>query len=162
MKLERYSHVLTLLMIAGLGGWLIGSGNNARSVHAAATFTNASLKGTFGYTFSGSAGGAVPVAGFGILNADGNGGISGTETTGAFGASLVTRPFVGTYAINGDGTGTVTISYTDVPADSGDVGTPTSMPVSAHYSFVIVNGAKELRSVRTDPGVVTTANFAMQ
>lgn len=162
MKLERYSSVLTLLMIAGLGGWLIASGYSARSVHAAANFTNASLKGTFGYTFAGTTGGAVPVAGFGILNIDGSGGVTGTEATEAFGASLATRPFLGTYAINGDGTGTLTISYTDIPDDSGDSATPSPMAASAHYSFVIVNGAKELRSVRTDPGIVTTGNFALQ
>jgi hypothetical protein len=75
-------------------------------------FTNSSLKGAYAYTLLGH-GGAVPQAGLGLMNYDGEGRFTGNATVNlpgrAYGErAFVSVPFVRPYTVNADGTGTAT------------------------------------------------------
>jgi hypothetical protein len=99
--------------------------------------TNATLTGSSGFTFSGFTkdhGRTVPFAGNGISTADGAGNLSGMVTASVNG-SIETFPYTATYVVNPDCTGTL-----------------TSTSGGANFSFVIVNGGKEVLAVDIDPG----------
>jgi hypothetical protein len=120
--------------------------------HADVTFTNTSLKGTFGFAYDGNSSN-LAVAGLGLLKADGNGGLIGTLSTDP---SQPLQQVTGTYAVNGDGSGTMEIDYSTTAEDG------TTIALAQHYDFVLTDGMKTLRAVRTDPGVTAAVIFAQQ
>jgi hypothetical protein len=106
--------------------------------------SNATLAGSSGFTFSGFVkdhGRTVPFAGTGISTADGAGNVSATITASENG-SVETFPYTATYVVNPDCTGTV-----------------TSTSGGANFSFVIVDGGKEVLGVATDPGSTWTIDL---
>jgi hypothetical protein len=111
-------------------------------------FTEKSIKGTWGFSAQGTVlpparPAATPGVAVGVLKFDGAGGCSVTDTTNVGGTKTGPRTSVtGTYIVNPDGTGS--FSYT-VPGH----------PEPASISFVLVNNAKEMRTIRTDQGVAT-------
>ncbi len=106
-------------------------------------FTNESIEGRWGSSIQGTilppfAPPATPAAAVGILNFDGVGGCSITDTVNIGGTVIGPRTSTTcTYSVNPDGTGTFSVAF---PGDPG----PTPI------SFVIVNKAKEIRTIRTD------------
>lgn len=156
------SRYYTCAGIAGLAAGLLLLGGGASVVPRAGadpTFTNASLKGNFGFT----AGGGSMVS-FGLMTADGAGGVTGVETAKIAGVGVVSRQFNGSYSVNADGTGSLEINYLGVPVatDEDDGEEEEAGSFTAKYSFVLVDGNKELRAVRTDTGEVMTAAFRLQ
>lgn len=103
--------------------------------------SNASLKGSFGVTSTGTITGVGPFASIGRFSADGQGNHSGAETVD-FNGTISELSFTGTYQVNSDCTGTDTENF---------VGGPT-----VHRSFVIDDNGKEVRFVVTNPGTVVT------
>jgi hypothetical protein len=109
--------------------------------------SNASLKGTFAYTVTGSTslppplGG--PFGGIGRQTFDGNGHVSGTQTVNLNG-NVLRQTYTGTYTVNPDCTGSV-ILMLDIP-----------MGLVTHSDFVIDDNGNEIRSVETDSGSVLT------
>ncbi len=86
---------------------------------------------------------ATPAVAVGILDFDGAGGCSITDTTNLGGTKIGPQTSATcTYSVNPDGTGTFSVA---VPGDPGP----------APVSFVIVNKMKEIRTIRTDLGVAT-------
>jgi hypothetical protein len=159
--MKLYVYTLTAALAAGFAGWGLSQGS-LHSVKAAAGYSAASLKGTYGYTLQGQVGTTAPLAGLGLLVADGNGGISGSETTQVYGVGMQTTSFQGSYSVKNDGTGTLIINY---PAPATDPDNPDAMPmpaVVARYHFVIVNGSLELKGMRGDNGTIATADFKLQ
>ena len=85
-----------------------------RDGFAASGFSNKSFKGSYGVGFSGTDLTVGPIAGTGILVADGNGNLTGTETI-KDGPIVCNESFSGTYGINSDGTGTGSVTVTSTP-----------------------------------------------
>jgi hypothetical protein len=163
-KMKRFNRIALALVVAAgaFGLHMAGVRVSLQSVRADG-FTNDSLKGTYGFssdTTQGSLGSSSRLVGYGRLAADGNGGISGVETVNDSSGNLVTTQFVGVYSINQDGTGTMTLNYL-VP-DSGNTDNPTPVPDPGHLNFVLVNDHKEIRGIRTDPGVTSVTTFVLQ
>jgi hypothetical protein len=156
----RFASVTIPAFLACIAGVILLGPSVTTKANAQSGFSNFSLKGDYGYGIQGSVNGVVPLAGFGLLTADGSGGVTGTETTQSA-AGLLSRTFRGTYVVNADGSGTLNIDYTDI--QTNDDGDPTSsLSPSAHYSFVLVDARRGIRAVRTDSGFVVAATMQMQ
>ncbi len=84
------------------------------SAFAASRFSDRSFKGSYAVGFSGTDLTVGPIAGTGVLIADGKGNLSGTETI-KDGPIVCTESFAGTYAITADGTGTGSVTVTSTP-----------------------------------------------
>jgi hypothetical protein len=113
---------------------LLGLGVNSR---AQADCTNASLKGTFGYSCQGTLG-SFPAVEVGIATYDGKGNGSGKSTFSLDGTILQGVPWTGTYTLNADCTGSVTF------ADG------------THADLVLDDHKSELRLIVSDSGNVYT------
>ena len=116
--------------------------------------SNASLKGSFGYTSTGTLletfvppPYAGPFAEVGRQIFDGKGKTDATGTLSANGNIFSKVTFEGTYAVNLDCTGSMTLS--------------SSLGVS-HADFVIDDDGTELRLIFTDSGVVESRVYKKQ
>jgi len=101
----------------------------------------ATLRGAFGFTFSGTARTATGMSqrgGIGRYEIDGRGTLVGAITSNADGVVL-RRPLVGTYTVEADCTGTIAVDFIDA--------------IGGHATFdlVIDDDGKELRTVSTPP-----------
>jgi len=155
--------ILSVAAVAGLAMW----GVKSPSVHAQTGYNVAALKGTYGFTEQGGVGSNLPVVGLGVINADGNGAVSGYETINVYGSGMVQRTFQGFYTVNADGTGVLTLNYAALPSDqigTNDDGTPVypQSSLTIQYNFVVVNNKAEFRGMRTANGYFVTAAFARQ
>ena len=163
MKTKLYVCTLTAALFAGCAGWGFSHATfKMQSVKAASGFSAASVKGTFGYTLQCQIGTSTPLAGLGMMVADGNGGISGSETTQVYGVGVHTQVFQGSYTVRNDGSGTMVLNF---PAPPTDPDNPDAVQLAgpiARYNFVIVNGLAELKAVRGDNGTIAIADFKLQ
>lgn len=119
--------------------------------------SNASLRGSFGYTSVGtivSLPGALPgpFAEVGRETFDGNGKTQATATLSDDGNTL-TATIGGTYVVNPDCTGSMTLNVT-FPDGFG-----TAL---VHADFVIDEGGAELRAIVTDGGIVESRIYKKQ
>ncbi len=110
-----------------------------------------SLNGAFGYKLTGyvydSMGYTYYLGVVGRMVSDGNGNLTGTDTY-SFDGSLVKRQYTGTYTINADCTGSLTIT--------------TSNGNSTHADLVIVGNGTEVELVQTDGGYILTGTLKQQ
>ena len=107
----------------------------------AAGCTNASLSGAYGYLLPGSLteqGSLVPYADMGGWTADGKGNISGSGTQSFAGTIQQGTGLSGTYIVNTDCTGSVSLTY-------GSIG-------SFHFNLVVLNNGARASLVQTDQG----------
>ena len=147
-------------MVAGIA---VMSQIHVGQVRAASGFSIGTVKGTYGYVIQGQMGATR----LGLLVADGNGGITGSDMLQAFGGAQ-SQPFQGTYTVNNDGTGTMTLNYPALPTQTlgpEDPENPTIVvqppPPVAHYNFVVVNG-HTLKAISSDRNVFATGEFTLQ
>ncbi len=111
-------------------------------------FTDKSIEGRWAFSAQGTIlppalPAATPAVAVGILDFDGSGGCSITDTTNLGGTKIGPQTSeTCTYSVNPDGTGTFNVAF---PGDPGP----------APVSFVIVNKKTEIRTIRTDLGVAT-------
>lgn len=138
MLLGRLLTVLTLLL--------------ALNVIAAAAdkdgCSNATLKGAYGFNFSGQILGgpaAGPIAGAGMFVFDGQGNLTQLDHTVSNGnpPPVQWRSATGTYTLNADCTGTLEIDFTD--------GSP---PI--HLSIVVAQRGRKILDVVDNPGTAIT------
>lgn len=129
----------------------VGCGSSG---HAQTDFTVASIKGSYGFSFSVAIPGQTSVAfvgGTGVYNADGSGHLSGTESynsTTNSGHSCIGVAISGTYTVNPDGTGTDTINLSSSdPQCSG----------SFQQALVIAQGGNVVKATNIQPGAVLIA-----
>jgi len=101
-------------------------------------------KATFAANLTGSITGGQPVAGVGQIILDGKGNVSGSETF-SVGGTITTTAIGGTYTANADCLGMAQITASGLP--------------TANYSFVVVNGGKELLLIETDTGTIVSGNM---
>ena len=101
----------------------------------------ATLHGSFGFTFTGTARTPTAVSqrgGIGRYVIDGIGNLVGAITSNADGVVL-RRPLVGTYIVDADCTGSIAIDFTD------------ALGGHATFDMVIDDDGKEIRTVSTPP-----------
>lgn len=107
------------------------------SVHAAPGTNNSTLQGTYIFTFSGFEGNNYLVA-VGTITFDGNGKISGgSETRTEQGGFQGTFALSGTYAVNADGTGTISMQFFGSSIDT--------------WSIAVLNSGQKLRMISIEP-----------
>jgi hypothetical protein len=111
--------------------------------------SNAILRGTFAYTSTGSIATPPAIAGpfveVGTQSFDGNGGTTATAMSSQNG-NISPLTVTGTYTVNPDCTGTMTLQVTfpGIPA----------FPVDVY--FVVDDGGDEFQAIETDAGLVIT------
>jgi hypothetical protein len=101
-----------------------------------------SLKGCYGYSYTGTVQGFGSIAAVGPINFDGDGNTSATYSVNLGGTNFQ-GSFTGTYTVNEDCTGTITINL-------------PLLGKSSNGRFVIVEEGKEAPFMGTDPGVTVT------
>jgi len=108
--------------------------------------SNNSLRGTFAYTSSGSIASPPEIAGpfveVGTQSFDGSGNTTATATLSQDG-NIVQVTITGSYTVNPDCTGTMTVQVSPIDA-------------TVHVSFVIDSNWDEFRAIETDSGLVIT------
>ena len=108
---------------------------------SAASCSDATLTGVFGFIFSGLGGDGTPRALVGQATADGKGNLSGTVTKSKDG-TIVTFTFTGTYSVAKNCTGRLTFKDQD-----GE---------TRHDNFVFDNGNNGWQHIQTDSGRVNS------
>jgi len=89
-----------------------GGNNGGGIVQASSGFTNANLSGGYAFAGNGISGNSAE-ASLGVITADGNGNITAGEFTADIGGTVChLTSLTGTYSINTNGTGTVTVNGT--------------------------------------------------
>ena len=128
--------------------------NRAPSAHAQTACDATTFTGAYGYTESGYAydvqGNIYILASTGRMVADGNGGLTGTETL-SFDGTIVRRQFTGTYTMTEECSGSVTLQFA-----SANAGAPI------HGDIVAVNSARQINFVQTDPNFVFSGVLTRQ
>jgi len=110
--------------------------------------SNASIKGTYGFSCEGTVVGVGPLAVVAVFTADGHGNGSAVETINVNGDIFQGVPFTVTYTVNADCTGSF------VSTGFGSV---------FHNYFVIDDNKKEIRLMPTEPaGFVAVCIFRKQ
>jgi hypothetical protein len=114
---------------------------------AAGGFTDESIRGTWGFSASGTivppaVPAATPAVAAGIMRFDGTGGCSIADTINIGGASAFRTSTICSYSVTPNGMGSIQALF---PGDPG----PTPL------SFVIVDEKSEIRFIRTDLGVAS-------
>lgn len=116
--------------------------------HADKEFSNADVRGPYGFSFIGTAGG-TPIAAIGQFVADGHGSFSGERTLNA-GGVMFEQTFTCTYAVNPNGTGGATCTI--LPGST-----------SESFAFVLVDKGKAAEFISTAPaGVVVRGTSTKQ
>ncbi len=142
--------ILKTFAIAVAGALVVGITTTAQA--AAKGCSNATLKGTYAYTNTGfitaPPAEAGPFAGVGTQTFDGNGGTTATAWVSQNG-NIVQVAITGTYTVNPDCTGTLTLQISPVG-------------ITGHAFFVISDNGAELRAINTDPGSVITTTARRQ
>jgi hypothetical protein len=124
-----------------------------QTAQAQSGYATAGLKGTFGFVEQGSIGVNNPMSGVGLVTLNGNGTATGVEKVQYFGSTMQSIALAGTYSVNADGTGSLSLDY---PSDG------VNPQYTASYSFVLVNGVAEFTGIRSDNGTFVTATFTKQ
>ena len=109
--------------------------------------SNASIKGTYGFSCEGTVVGVGPLAVIGVLTADGNGTGSEVETISFNGDIVQGATFTVTYTVNADCTGSFVSS---------------GLGAVFHNDFVIDDNKKEFRLILTEPGFVAVCILRKQ
>jgi hypothetical protein len=111
----------------------------------------ANLQGSYGFSRNGTAGsGTISAAAVGVIVFDGVGNVSGHDTTSVNG-NIIRRTFSGTYVVNPDCTGSITVTFI--------TGTPGRVSPS---DFVIVDDGKGLLLINTNAGEVILGSARKQ
>jgi hypothetical protein len=141
MKRALPAIMLVVTSMLVLRGVTPGEAETVPPMHAQPPCTDASLRGSYGYSFDGTVMGIGPTAGSGVITFDGEGNLSGADTLSLNG-TIIPRTLTGTYTVQANCTGSVTLEVS-----TGDI---------FHLAFVIVDSRRELRFIQTDAGTVIT------
>jgi hypothetical protein len=137
---------LTVLLAVGILAVVVLPSVRAEE-HQQDRCSNQTLRGGYAYSADGYVGQApgpfTPVAEAGVYDFDGSGNFS-TKNTISFGGTIIPRTATGTYAVNGDCTGTASIA--------GGVS----------FGFAIERGASGMHLVVTTPTVTVRGTMDKQ
>jgi hypothetical protein len=136
-------HLVNRLSRVALGSFfaLLLVTGSVTTAQAEQTFGVQHLQGSYGLYADGTIEGVGPVVAIGVFTFDGKGGCTFVEILNIAGLGSSARTADGcTYTVGPNGMGTITEFFQ--PASE------------SHLGFVIVDNAKELRIIVTDPGVL--------
>jgi hypothetical protein len=116
-------------------------------------YTNASFKGTYGFSIFF---GAKVVTGVGVATPDGKGNITGQQTLNLSG-TVIPHTFFGTYIINPDGTGSASLTFV----------IPDGSRQQANFDYVVLEAdetksgmlIRQLQGFSIQPGLGGTLGF---
>ena len=152
MKRLLRSFIVGSVLLGGL--LVIYHFSNTHSVHAQTGCDLTSFSGAYGYNETGyvydNQGNVYILGSVGRIVADGNGGLTGAETY-SFDGTVGKRTYTGTYSMNADCTGSVTLQSTG--------GTSTG---PAHGDIVAVNNSREINFVQTDTNYIFSGTLKKQ
>jgi hypothetical protein len=154
MKRTLTSALFVSLLILGLGfrGHLgLGDAGIVPKAQAATPICSlATLDDSYGYTATGTIPGLGDLAAVGILTSDGAGQVSGADTVAASIGVIEQRTFTGTYTVNADCTGSLTLQFV-APTFSG----------LATVDIVIVDKGDKILGIQTTPTPPTPAGVVL-
>ncbi len=131
-------------------GIAVGGGRGIATAHAEKVFSTASIRGSYGISYSvvlpNASGPPQFLSGTGVFQADGAGHVTGHETTNGNG-QVCDGTMTGTYTVNPDGTGTLSVTFTAT--------TPGCTDLTFHQSLVILDSGRIVRVSETLPTEVT-------
>ncbi|MGH8067875.1 MAG: hypothetical protein ACRERE_22145 [Candidatus Entotheonellia bacterium] len=155
MKRTLTSAIFVSLLILGVGFQAhlgLGDAGIVPRVQAAIpTCSLSTLRGSYGYTATGTIPNVGDLAAVGILTSDGTGQVSGADTAAASIGVIEQRTFRGTYTVNADCTGSLTLQFAALTFS----GLTTA-------DIVIVDKGRKILGIQTTPtppapgGVVLT------
>jgi hypothetical protein len=154
MKRTLTSTIFASLLILGVGfrgNPGLGDAGSVPRVHAATPSCSlGTLKDSYGYTVTGTVPGIGDIAAVGILTSDGAGRVSGADTISASIGVIEQRTFRGTYTVDADCTGSLTLQFV-APTFAG----------LATADIVIVNRGAKIRGIQTTPTPPTPAGVVL-
>jgi len=103
-----------------------------------------SVSGDWGFTSSGTRVGVGPVAGVGTATLEKSGNVDGAQTV-SFNGIIANETFTGTYTVNSDCTGSLTVV----------VSSPIA-PRTSHLNLMFVSNSRAVRAIFTDDGTTLT------
>ena len=152
--MKRFLHSLIVGCVLMGGILVVYHFSNTHSVHAQAGCALTSFSGAYGYNLTGYAyddqDNVYILASVGRIVADGNGGLTGAETF-SFDGTIGKRTYTGTYSMNADCTGSVTLQST---------GGASTGP--ARGDIVAVNNSREINFVQTDTNYIFSGTLKKQ
>jgi hypothetical protein len=117
--------------------------NAAPKAQADEECSNASLRGSFGVTNTGTIIGVGALSAVGVVTFDGQGNHVGFDTISLNGSIIPKLTFTGTYKVNSDCTGSDTENFQN--------------GLTIQRNFVVVDGGREIRFIVTNSGNAVTA-----
>jgi hypothetical protein len=118
------------------------------AVTAQASCTDLTIKGSYAFTIHGqilTPNGPIPIDGLARTTFDGNGNLTQLDTVAVNGhIPLVWRPSTGTYTVNPNCTGTITLITTGQP--------------TLHLAILVSHSGDLIHDVVMDPGFAVTAD----
>ena len=118
------------------------------AVTAQASCTNSTIKGSYAFTIHGqilTPNGPIPIVGLARTTFDGNGNLTQLDTVAVNGhIALVWRPSTGTYTVNPNCTGTITLVTPGQP--------------TLHLAILVSHSGDLIHDVVVDPGFAVTAD----
>ncbi len=131
-------------------GIAVSSGDGISTAHAQRVFSTASIRGSYATSYCvalpNPSGPTQFLSGTGIFQADGAGHLTGHEITNTNG-QVCSGTMTGTYAVNPDGTGALSVTFTAT--------TPGCTDVSFQQSLVILDSGRIVRVADMMPTEVT-------
>lgn len=146
---HRFLWPATLLVALALG-FAVGVGGNGSLAHAQRLFSDSSIRGRYGISYSvalpNPSGPTQFLSGTGVYEADGAGNLIGEETTNTNG-QVCSGNLAGTYTVNRNGVGTASVTFTPTTAGCSEV--------NFQQSLVIIDAGRIVRVADTMPTEVT-------
>ena len=146
--------VCLIALVVSTGIFLEHYLNRPAVAHAQTACGPSVFTGSYGYTQSGYAydaqGNIYIIASTGRMVADGNGGLTGSETV-SFDGNILRRTYTGTYTMTEDCVGAVTLTFAT-----------TSAGAALHGDIVAVNNARQINFVQTDPNFIYSGVLTRQ
>jgi hypothetical protein len=140
---------IPIALVAALVALCAGSGG------ALSGFSLNSVRGTYATTVHGT------VDGTGTLVADGAGNVTGgSETVNDGMTNVCTGTIKGSYTVNPDGTGTLTIHFTTTNTIHGACPSPSNPMINT--AAIVVVSERRIDSSGTDPGLLESGSLTRQ
>lgn len=145
MKPRSFGLIFLLSFLAASSGAAVPSSSAADRAAPAPSFSVMSLRGGYGFSISGIAASAA-AAGAGVFTADGNGNITAGQLTIDVNGVSCHSTLTGTFSINADGSGTLTLV---VNQDRASLSKNCQSQV-AHFSLALTDGGRRILMAQQD------------
>ena len=139
---SRLPYLFFLICVVGLSSVV-----SAQSAGLSGSCSNASLTGRYGFTFNGT-NTNKPVSAVGQIVTDGNGTLAGDETITSNGVVGNLISVLGTYLVNSDCTGTMTIQPAGLPKQD--------------FAVTVFSGNTKLEMIQSDSGATVSGSAQAQ